>query len=84
MHYGVVEYFDNHKDNNGKTVKNLYLRTKKDGKWPGKVLITYTDGSKITLPSSARKNLKEYFVPERCLYCLDKLNKAGDISVGDN
>lgn len=84
MHYGVVEYFDNHKDNNGKTVNNLYFRTKKDGKWPGKVRITYTDGSEITLPSSARKNLKEYFVPERCLYCLDKLNKAGDISVGDN
>ena len=84
MHYGVIEYFDKHKDNNGKTVNNLYFRTKKDGKWPGNVRITYTDGSETALPSSARKNLKEYFVPERCLYCLDKLNKMADISVGDN
>ena len=84
MHYGVIEYFDKHKDNNGKTVNNLYFRTKKDDKWPGNVRITYTDGSETALPSSARKNLKEYFVPDRCLYCLDKLNNMADISVGDN
>lgn len=29
-------------------------------------------------------NIKEYFQPESCLYCLDKLNIFADISVGDN
>ena len=29
-------------------------------------------------------NVKEYFMPERCMYCLDKLNRFSDIAVGDN
>ncbi len=29
-------------------------------------------------------NVKEFFCPERCLYCLDKLNPFADIATGDN
>ena len=36
------------------------------------------------MPKAARTDAKEYFTPERCLYCLDKLNQFADLSVGDN
>ena len=31
-----------------------------------------------------RAKAKNYFIPERCLYCVDKLNVCADIALGDN
>ncbi len=84
MHYGAVSYFEEHPEGKGRELVDLRFRAKIGGKWPGKVKLTYADGEEVVLPSSARKGLKEYFVPERCLYCLDKLNRYSDIAVGDN
>lgn len=41
-------------------------------------------GRVIKLPNTERMKVKDYFYPERCMYCLDKLNMFADISVGDN
>lgn len=84
MHYGVVDYFAEHPASKGKQLQNLYFRTKEAGGWPGNVRLTYSDDSYIDLPNTERMNVKEYFMPERCLYCLDKLNRLSDIAVGDN
>ncbi|MBR1907607.1 Coenzyme F420 hydrogenase/dehydrogenase, beta subunit C-terminal domain [bacterium] len=84
MNYGVYEYFKQHKAGKNKILKNLFFRTKDAGNWPGNVRLEYEDGSTIDLNKKERMKVKEYFVPERCLYCLDKLNKNADLSVGDN
>lgn len=84
MNYGVYEYFKQHPENRGRTLKELFFRSKEVGGWPGGVKMTYVDDSFATLDRTERMKLKEYFVPEKCLYCLNKLNKHADISLGDN
>ena len=84
MHYGAADYFYEHPRIGRKTVGKLFFRSKKDSGWPGNLRIEYTNGSELQLPSSERKQIKDYFVPERCLYCLDKLNRHCDLALGDN
>ena len=80
MSYNVLKYFDSLQ---GKSLSSIHFRTKEGDKWPGRLMLEY-EGTKTFLPSSERMMVKDYFVPERCLYCLDKLNQFADISVGDN
>lgn len=84
MHYGVVDYFKQHPASKGKKLTNFYFRTKEAGGWPGNVRLTYSDGTHTDLPKTERMKVKEYFMPERCLYCFDKLNRLCDIAVGDD
>ena len=84
MNYGVVEYFRQHPVSIGKNISQLFFRDKRAGGWPGNVRIEYDDGSFVDLPNTSRMEVKDYFILERCLYCLDKLNRNADISIGDN
>lgn len=84
MSYHVIKFFENHKALQGETMNKLYFRSKEAGGWPGDVLLETQSGKKVVLPKTERMKVKDYFVPERCLYCLDKLNMFADISVGDN
>lgn len=84
MGYGVVDYFSAHPVNKGRKLRDFYFRTKDAGGWPGNVRLVYTDDSHEDLPNTERMKVKDYFMPERCLYCLDKLNRGCDIAVGDN
>lgn len=84
MHYGVVDYFAHHPCGKGRTLSEFYFRTKDAGGWPGNVRLCYTDGSQEDLINRERMQVKDYFMPERCLYCLDKLNRNCDIALGDN
>lgn len=84
MNYGVYKYFAQHKIGGGRKLKNLYFRTKQAGGWPGGVKLEYTDGTSEILDRTERMKLKEYFMPEKCLYCLNKLNRGADIALGDN
>lgn len=80
MTLNVIKYFRNHHA----WMKELYFRTKDVGGWPGGVRLIEMNGNIIDLPASERMKVKDYFQPERCLYCLDKLNVFADISAGDN
>ncbi len=84
MTMDVISYFDEYARRKGKEMEKLYFRTKEVGGWPGGVRIETKDQQVIDLPNTERMKVKEYFQPERCLYCLDKLNQFADISVGDN
>ena len=81
MNYGVYEYF---KQGYGEGLTELYFRTKENGGWPGNVILKYKDSSEKYLDKKARMEVKNYFMPECCLYCLNKMNKNADISLGDN
>lgn len=84
MNYGVVDYFSQHSALNGRKLNDLYFRTKIASGWPGNLRLICDDGTYENLPKEERGDVKDYFMPERCLYCLDKLNRNSDISVGDN
>ncbi|MBQ8677094.1 MAG: Coenzyme F420 hydrogenase/dehydrogenase, beta subunit C-terminal domain [Alphaproteobacteria bacterium] len=85
MHYGVVEYFKQKiKKDYGTGIAKLYFRTKDKSGWPGDVRIELDDGRIVDLPRQARMEVKDFFMPECCLYCLNKLNLRCDIAFGDN
>jgi coenzyme F420-reducing hydrogenase beta subunit len=72
-------------------VKALHFKDKiagGDGKlcssWPGDVCVFGQNGETRLLPKKIRTDAKPFFSPERCLYCVDKLNQFADVSVGDN
>ncbi|MGM9636755.1 MAG: Coenzyme F420 hydrogenase/dehydrogenase, beta subunit C-terminal domain, partial [Eubacteriales bacterium] len=54
------------------------------GGWPGDMKFFPKDGKPFYRPLADRTKAKAYFMPERCLYCVDKLNACADISLGDN
>lgn len=84
MTANVINYFERHSALKGQRMDAFYFRTKEVGGWPGGVQIISNEGEAVNLPNTERMKVKEYFQPERCLYCLDKLNMFADISVGDN
>lgn len=62
----------------------FHFKNKESGGWPGNMKWFFSDGSFQYVDATERTNLKAYFMPERCLYCIDKLNVEADISIGDN
>lgn len=78
MTYNVWRYFRQFA-----AADKLHFRTKEPNGWPGDVALEI-DGKKIFLSRQFRMQMKDFFCVERCLYCLDKLNRFADISFGDN
>ena len=83
FNYNVYDYYADH-FGEGKQLTALHFKNKESGGWPGNMKLFYADGSTRYLDKKERAGLKEYFMPERCLYCADKLNVCADLSVGDN
>lgn len=79
--YHVWEYFEYLSKSK---LLNLYFRDKKHSGYPGNVIVIKENGKEKTFSRIERMFVKNIFMPEGCLYCLDKLNYYADISVGDN
>lgn len=86
LDYDINSYFIQHPVSKGKILDKLYFRTKDSlsSNWPGHLKLCFKDGTQADLDRKCRMEVKDYFTVERCLYCLDKLNKNADISAGDN
>ena len=84
FNYNIHRYFQDGDWTKGKTLKELHFKNKECGGWPGNMKLFFKDGTTCYLDKGEREKVKEYFMPERCLYCVDKLNETADISVGDN
>lgn len=83
FHYNVLPYFaDTYAS--GKALKALHFKNKESGGWPGDMKLFPENGEPFYVPMKERAKAKTYFMPERCLYCVDKLNVCADISLGDN
>lgn len=83
FNYNVLSYFED-AYGGGAKLKALHFKNKESGGWPGDMKFFPEDGAPCYVPMSARTGAKAYFMPERCLYCVDKLNVCADISLGDN
>lgn len=84
FNYNVIDYFSQELFCKGKNLIALHFKNKESGGWPGNMKFFYSDGSSQFFDKSERVKIKEFFMPERCLYCIDKLNIYSDISLGDN
>lgn len=84
FNYNVYDYFSDHTFTDGKMLSSLHFKNKESGGWPGDVKLLFSDGSFKYADIDERVKAKAFFMPERCMYCVDKLNVFADISVGDN
>ena len=83
FNYNVLSYFaDTYAS--GNILEALHFKNKESGGWPGDMKLFPKDGEAFYVPLAERAKAKAYFMPERCLYCVDKLNVCADISLGDN
>lgn len=83
FNYNVYRYFSD-TFSGEKKLTALHFKNKESGGWPGNMKLLFADGSCSYLDKNERGKVKDYFMPERCLYCVDKLNVEADISLGDN
>ncbi len=84
MTYNIIKYYNRHLNLKDEKIKELFFRTKEVGGWPGGVRFVTDKNTIIDLPNTERIKIKDFFQPECCLYCLDKINIFADISLGDN
>lgn len=83
FNYNVYDYFKK-SFSNGRQLTALHFKNKESGGWPGNMKFMFSDGSYDYQLKKEREKVKDYFMPERCLYCIDKVNVNADISLGDN
>ena len=83
FNYNVLDFW---KDQycGGNDLHGLHFKNKESGGWPGDMKFFPEKGENFYVPLQERARMKRYFMPERCLYCVDKLNVLADISLGDN
>lgn len=84
FNYNVVDYYSRPEFCGERTLEELNFKNKDSGGWPGNMKFSFSDGSFSYQDKTEREKIKDYFMPERCLYCIDKLNVNADISLGDN
>jgi len=77
----VWDYFD--RIFAGGKLQGIHFRSKEKGGWPGDVKLICSDGEKM-ISRRERMDVKDYFMPEACIYCADKLNREADFAVGDD
>lgn len=82
FNYNIFNYFGTFAD--GKSLTSLHFKNKDSGGWPGNMKLFFDDGSFKFLDYTERMKMKGFFMPQRCLYCVDKVNALADISIGDN
>lgn len=82
--YNAIDYYSGPDFCGEKKLEQLHFKNKESGGWPGNMKFIFSDGSTAYYDKDERAKVKDYFMPERCLYCIDKLNVCADISLGDN
>ena len=83
LNFNIIKYFkENYAKSNEKIVK-FDFRTKDKNGWPGNSKICFDSDRKIIIDRKIRIQLKKFFQLNRCLLCVDKLNRKADISFGD-
>lgn len=83
MTYGAIDYLLKKARVPLEDSTVLHFRDKMCGGYPGNVNVVCSDGVSVSLPSSIRQGMKDFFAPARCRICFDKMNVLADITAGD-
>lgn len=81
FNYNIFDYFNETFGDH--QLKKLHFKNKESGGWPGNMKLYINDEVRY-VNQKERTDMKPYFMLERCLYCMDKLNTEADLSFGDN
>lgn len=84
FNYNINDYFSKMDVCSKRDLREVHFKNKDSGGWPGNMKFMFSNGDFCFVDANERMKMKEYFMPERCMYCIDKLNTRADISVGDN
>jgi len=83
LNFNAIRYFE---DTYGKPNEKLIkfgFKTKEGYGWPGNSKLCFDSGRELIVDRAVRMQLKRFFQLNRCLFCLDNLNRMADISFGD-
>ncbi|HDD64647.1 MAG TPA: 4Fe-4S dicluster domain-containing protein, partial [Firmicutes bacterium] len=83
LNFNILKYYEDTYKRHGERLVSFYFKTKEKYGWPGDTKLCFDSGREIIVDKKVRMSLKEFFQLNRCLFCLDKLNKEADISFGD-
>lgn len=83
LNFNLIRYFEDTYGNLDEKLSKLEFRTKEKRGWPGDSKLYFNSGREIIVNRNIRILLKKFFQLNRCLFCLDKLNRLADISFGD-
>lgn len=84
MNYNIIKYYEDSFKHKNEKISKFEFRTKEKDGWPGNSKIFFDSNRELIVDKKIRKQLKEFFQLNRCLFCLNgKLNPLADISLGD-
>ncbi len=83
LNLNVIQFFEERYMRAGEKLVKFEFRTKEKCGWPGNSKIYFDSGREVMVDRKIRIQLKKNFQLNRCLFCLDKLNRLADISFGD-
>ena len=84
FNYNAWQYYERADFHKGRKVEAFHFKNKECGGWPGNMKFFYKNGESSCIDMKERTKIKDFFMPERCMYCIDKLNSQADIALGDN
>jgi len=82
MGYAAMDYIRSKISWNGKEKWLLIYKDKSAGGYPGNIRVNEKNKTYV-LRKSLRMSLKDFFIPQRCRICFDKMNIFSDITIGD-
>ena len=83
LNFNFLDYMGKNNSEEGEKIVHFDYRNKEKDGWPGHVKAEFDSGREKIIDRKERMRVKNFFQLERCLYCLDKLNRQADISFGD-
>jgi colanic acid/amylovoran biosynthesis protein len=83
LNYNFITFLEKQYAPQNDSALTIEYRTKEKDGWPGKMKLSFSSGQELWVDHRKRMRLKKYFQLNRCLLCVDKLNRLADISVGD-
>ncbi len=83
MNFNFQKYMEETYAKKGEKLIHIDYRNKEKRGWPGDVKLKFDSGREMIIDRRKRMDIKDYFMLERCLYCVDKLNSQAEISFGD-
>lgn len=83
LNFNFLKYMEDQFGESDENLVDIDYRSKEKRGWPGDVKLYFDSGREVLVNRNERIKVKNYFQLERCLYCIDKLNRKADISFGD-
>ncbi len=83
LNFNFIRYMEDKYSIKKEKLQKIKYKNKEKRGWPGDVKLIFNTQREVYIDGKKRREVKDLFMLERCLCCVDKLNKSADISFGD-